>query len=103
MDKKINSKEESLIILTEPEADAASIRDFLSPVKIPMKILSNNLEILTRKIGTILANIPEIGDYKLHEITINVNITAGGELQLIGIAKGKGDIKGGFSLKFSKK
>lgn len=94
--------DDKLEILTEPEAYAAGIQEFLSPATISVKKLSANLEDLITKFNKILYNLPQIEEYKLTEIAINVNITAGGELQVIGLAKGEGKVNGGFTLKFNK-
>ncbi len=102
MNDEPSSNPDCLDILTAPEADAAGIGDFLSSAKVPVKKLSKNLEKFTEKLVMLLPAIPHVKDYELSEVTVSVNVTAGGELQLIGMARGKGEVKGGLTLKFTK-
>jgi hypothetical protein len=102
MARKDNPAPEYLYILTAPDADSAGIGNFMHPVKVPIRELQKNLEEFTKKLGSLLPAVPRVKDYELSEISVSVNITAGGELQLIGVAKGKADIGGGLTLRFTK-
>ena len=94
--------QDSIKILVAPHADSAGIGDFLTPVPVKLKTLKENLEALTNKLGTIIPEVSSQTNYELSDISVNVNVTASGELQLVGIAKGKGEVSGGFTLTFRK-
>ena len=99
---KVNKSDEILEILTVPDADSAGIGDFRSPVAVPVKTLNKNLKSFTKKLGEILPDISDIKNYELSEVNVSVNITAKGELQLVGVVKGGAEINGGLSLKFKR-
>ena len=92
----------NLSVLVCPDADSAGIGDWLTRKEISVNTLKTNISTFTGKLGTLLENIPSTGEYDLSEVTINVNITAGGELQLVGVARGKGEFSGGITLTFKK-
>ena len=96
------SKTDAITILVAPEAESAGIGDFLSPRPIKLKTLKQNLEMFTKQLGEIIPEIPGYAGYELAEVSVQVNITAGGELQLVGMVKGKGEITGGLTLTFKK-
>jgi hypothetical protein len=50
----------------------------------------------------IIPDVSKQAGYELSEVTVYVSVSASGELQLVGVAKGKGEIGGGFSLNFRK-
>lgn len=97
-----NGNQESLVVLTAPEGEAAGIGDYISPVPLRVKTLGDNLQAFTKKLGGILNNIETVGAFQLNEVVVSVNITAGGEIQLLGIARGKGEMVSGVTLKFQK-
>lgn len=92
----------NLVVLVVPEAHAAGIGDYLTRKEISVDTLNTNMKAFTGKLGALLDHIPRVGDYDLSEVTINVNISAGGELQLVGVARGKGEVSGGITLTFKK-
>jgi len=99
-EKKLGTN--SLSVLVRPDADSAGIGDWLTRKDIPVDTLKTNMNTFTGKLGALLDNMPSTGEYNLSEVTINVNITAGGELQLVGVARGKGEVSGGITLTFKK-
>ncbi|MGD9928927.1 MAG: hypothetical protein AB7U05_02815 [Mangrovibacterium sp.] len=97
-----HSKADTINILVAPEAEAMGIGDYLAPIPIKLKTLKQNLEMFTKQLGEIIPEVPVYGGYELTDISVQVNITAGGELQLVGLVKGKGEITGGLTLTFRK-
>lgn len=99
-EKKLGTN--SLSVLVYPDADSAGIGDWLTRKEISVNTLKTNMNTFTGTLGTLLENLPSTGEYDLSEVTVNVNITAGGELQLVGVARGKGEVSGGITLTFKK-
>ncbi|MEA3546910.1 MAG: hypothetical protein U9R66_04535 [Thermodesulfobacteriota bacterium] len=97
-----NLDQKSIQVLVAPDADSAGIGDFFTPKPINLKTLKENLRAFTMKLEEIIPNVSETAGYELSEVTVNVCVSASGELQLVGVAKGKGEISGGFSLNFRK-
>jgi hypothetical protein len=93
---------DELDILVSPHANEMGIGDYLISKVVGVNTLEKNLKQLTEKIGRILKEVPDLGNYKLSEVTVAVNVTGTGELQLVGVARGKTDIGGAFTLKFIK-
>ena len=102
MDDKNKGSKDNLVVLVGPDAQSAGIGDWLTRKEISVDTLKTNMNAFTGKLGVLLDNIPSMGEYNLSEITINVNITAGGELQIVGIARGKSEVSGGITLTFKK-
>lgn len=102
MTNEQNGNQETLVVLTTPEGEEAGIGDYVSPVQLHVKKLGENLQAFAEKLGGILSNVETIGAYQLNEVTVNVNITAGGEIQLLSIARGQGGMSSGITLKFQK-
>jgi hypothetical protein len=102
MDEEKKQDTNNLSVLVCPDADAAGIGDWVTRKEISVDTLKANMNAFTGKLGDLLNNIPKMGDYNLSEVTINVNITAGGELQLVGVARGKGEVSGGITLTFKR-
>lgn len=96
------ANQETLVVLTTPEGDESGIGDYAFPSRVHVKKLGENLQAFAKKLGGTLSNIETIGTYHLNEVTVSVNITAGGEIQLLGIARGKGGMASGITLKFQK-
>lgn len=102
MNKYLGPTDDTFIVLTAPEAHALGIGDFLAPQKISLTAFKKKFKELTEKVEIILEDTPSIGNYSLNEITVIANITASGELQIVGTARGKSEFTGGLSLKFIK-
>ncbi len=94
--------QKSIQVLVAPDADSAGIGDFFNPKPIKLKTLKENLRAFTMKLEEIIPDVSKQAGYELSEVTVNVSVSASGELQLVGVAKGKGEISGGFSLNFRK-
>jgi len=99
-EKKLNTN--NLSVLVCPDADSAGIGNWLTRKEISVDTLKTNMDTFTGKLGSLLDKMPNMGDYDLSEVKINVNITAGGEFQLVGVARGKGEVSGGITLTFKK-
>lgn len=67
--------------------------------RIPIDKLQENLGNLCRQVGTMMNHVKQVGDFKLKEVTIQVEITAEGGIELIGTAKVGG--KGAITLTFA--
>ena len=75
-----------------PDADVV-LRD------IPTEKLRENLNNLCQGVGTLLGDIKKVGGFRLKEITIQVEVSAEGGVELIGTAKVAG--KGAITLTFA--
>jgi autotransporter translocation and assembly factor TamB len=67
--------------------------------KIPIDKLQGNLDAVCQSIGNTISNIKKVGSFKLKEVTIQVEVSAEGGVELIGTAKLGG--KGAITLTFS--
>jgi len=100
MTRKKDDKKEVLAILAAPDADTAGIGELLRPKEISVDRLQKNLEEFTRKLTTALPKSPREGNLFLEEVTVTVNMTAGGKFQLVGFAGAHTQVQGGLTLKF---
>ena len=66
---------------------------------IPVERLQESMGALCRQVGTVMERARHVGDFKLKEVTIQVEITAEGGVEMIGTAKVGG--KGAITLTFS--
>lgn len=67
--------------------------------EIPTTKIKDNLSNLCEEVSTLFTDIRKVGDFKLKEITIQVEINAEGGIEMIGTAKIGG--KGAITLVFS--
>lgn len=94
-------KEDELLVLTEPDATPMG-GDFRTSVPISANKINKNLKAFTGKFSEVMKDVQSLGRYELSEVSINVGITASGQIQLIGVARGKTQVAGGVTLKFTK-
>ncbi|EKU99786.1 hypothetical protein SPB21_10095 [Leptothoe sp. ISB3NOV94-8A] len=66
---------------------------------IPVEKLRENLNNVCQSVASALGDIKKVGDFKLKEVEIQVEVTAEGGVELIGTAKLGG--KGAITLTFS--
>lgn len=66
---------------------------------IPVEKLKTNLEQVSRSVLSVIKDIKEVGQYKLKEVTLQVEVSASGGVSLIGTANVGG--KGAITLKFA--
>lgn len=67
--------------------------------RIPVETLQENLGKLCQQVGTVVSHARQVGDFKLKEVTVQVEITAEGGVEMIGTAKVGG--KGAITLTFA--
>jgi hypothetical protein len=67
--------------------------------QIPADVLKNNLANISASILNVLADIDQVGKFRLKEVTLEVEVSASGGVSLIGTANMGG--KGAISLKFT--
>ena len=68
----------------------------LSLRNIEVDTLQESVKSLTQKLGQIFSDLKAVGDFKLKEVEISVEVSADGRIILVGTA----GVKGGISLKF---
>ncbi|OYD92468.1 hypothetical protein CDG76_23360 [Nostoc sp. 'Peltigera membranacea cyanobiont' 210A] len=66
---------------------------------IPTELLRDNLNKLCQGVGTLLNDIKKVGGFRLKEVTVQVEVSAEGGVELIGTAKVGG--KGAITLTFA--
>ena len=72
--------------------------DETAPVPIPLDHLKANMEAACRQVSQMLEDVRSVGQFRLSEITLQVEISAEGGVQFIGTSKVAG--KGAITLKF---
>jgi len=92
------------ILVSLPEEDE-DVKGIFSPDgdigfrEIPTQQLKENLSKVCQGVAETLSEIKRVGDFKLKEVTIQVEVTAEGGIELIGTAKMGG--KGAITLTFA--
>jgi len=92
------------ILVSLPEEDE-DVKGIFSPDgdmvfrEIPTQQLKENLSRVCQGVAETLSEVKKVGEFKLKEVTIQVEITAEGGVELIGTAKMGG--KGAITLKFT--
>jgi hypothetical protein len=77
-------------------------RSFGKPKAIPVQVLSENVNVFIAQIGTVLDNAPSnVKQFRLDEISFTVEVTASGELSIMGTGVGA-EAKGGMTFTFKK-
>ena len=77
-------------------------RAFGRPKPVPVTVLAENVQIFLGQMGTVLDKGPEqIGKFHLMEISVTVEVTAKGEVSLLGTGFGL-EGKGGLSFVFKR-
>ena len=88
---------DSISVNTAPQT-----RGFGSPRPVSVQLLSDHVNVFIGQIGTVLSQAPEhVSHYHLAEITISVEVSAKGELSIMGTGFGAG-AKGGLSFVFKR-
>ena len=64
---------------------------------MPVETLKTSMSQLSSHLGQILSDVKKVGDFKLQEVTLTVEVSAEGKVILVG----KTGIKGGITLKFA--
>ena len=59
--------------------------------------LKTSAQSLTKQLSTVFADLEAVGDFKLREVTVTIEVSAEGSLILVG----KAGITGGIALKFA--
>lgn len=91
------------LILTEPEVTPLGApSDVLVSKRISAGVINENLRAFISRFGDILTDVSTMGTFGLVEVTVNIGISAEGEIQLIGLARGKTSVTTGILLKFQK-
>jgi len=76
-----------------------SSESIIGVCQVPVDALRQNLSNIAETVLTVLEDIKEVGRFRLKEVTLQVEVTAQGGVQLIGTANLGG--KGAITLKFS--
>ena len=96
--RKVAAKQAENILVTSSATTRAGGR----PKSIPVEVLSSNVNIFLGQVGGILGNAPQdVGTFSLREISLSVEITAKGELSILGTGGGI-EAKGGITFVFKK-
>lgn len=88
--------------LENEERDQMGIFQPESPIRlqqIPIDVLKENLHSISEEMANVLGEIKHVGQFKLKEITMQVEISASGGISIIGTASIGG--KGAITLKFA--
>jgi hypothetical protein len=92
------SKRGDEILVTAP----SQTRSLGKPKPIPVQVLSENVNVLIAQIGTVLDSAPSnVKQFRLDEISFTVEVTASGELSILGTGVGA-EAKGGMTFTFKK-
>jgi len=67
--------------------------------QIPVCVLKNNMASIAESMLNVLEDIKQVGQYKLKEVTMQVEVSANGGVSIVGTANIGG--KGAISLKFA--
>lgn len=89
-----NDKNDEMGILGIIKSDAD-----IGMKQIPVDVLKNNLATIAESMLNVLEDVKRIGQYKLKEVTMNIEVSANGGVSIIGTANIGG--KGAISLKFA--
>jgi hypothetical protein len=74
-----------------------------APKELNVEILGKNVNLFLTQIEDVLENAPnEVGTFKLTELTVSAEISAKGQLVLVGTGA-EAAAKGGLTLKFERK
>ena len=66
---------------------------------LPTDLLKKNLSAVCQGVASVLSDVKKMGDFRLKEVTVQVEVTAEGGIELVGTAKLGG--KGAITLTFS--
>ena len=91
-----------LVSLPEEDEDVKGIFSSdgeIGSLEIPTERLQENLTKVCQGVTEVLSHVKQVGDFKLKQVTIQVEVTAEGGVELIGTAKIGG--KGAITLTFS--
>lgn len=66
---------------------------------LPTDLLKKNLSAVCQGVASVLSDVKKVGDFRLKEVTVQVEVTAEGGIELVGTAKLGG--KGAITLTFS--
>ncbi|MCB2263937.1 MAG: hypothetical protein LGR52_13540 [Candidatus Thiosymbion ectosymbiont of Robbea hypermnestra] len=92
-----------ITVITEPAAEADTLGLLDAPrvlTELDTERLRHSFADLSAAIGSLLQDIRTVGDFKLEEVTVAVEISAEGGVALIGNAKA--GAKGAIHLTFSR-
>ncbi|QLE58859.1 hypothetical protein [Nostoc sp. TCL26-01] len=92
------------ILVSLPSEDEATKNIFTSAaaivlVDVPISILQDNLNKICEGVATLFQDVQAVGNVKLKEITVQVEVSAEGGIEIIGT--GKLGSKGAITLTFS--
>lgn len=94
-----------IVTLPDEDEDRENVKGILSSASeivlkdLPVAILQANLNRICNGVITLVNDVKAVGNFRLKEITIQVEISAEGGVELIGTAKLGG--KGAITLTFS--
>ncbi len=69
---------------------------------IPVEKLRSGLTSLCHSLGETLDGVGEVGQFELVEVTVQVEVQAGGKVSLVGVGGGEVGGSGALTLKFAK-
>ena len=67
--------------------------------ELPTNLLRKNLNTVCQGVASVLSDVQKVGNFRLKEVTVQVEVTAEGGIELVGTAKLGG--KGAITLTFS--
>lgn len=74
----------------------------LIATEIPVDVLRNNMQALVSSLRLMLEHAWDVGQFELSEVELQVDVSASGELRIVGVGGGKLEGSGAMKLTFKK-